>query len=524
VIVRAGELPQDEELAADVCVIGAGAAGLAVAAELLPSSLSTLVVESGGLAHDAAGDELDEGEVVGQFNGLVAGRARGLGGTTQLWPGQCMRLDPDDLRARPWIPESGWPLDWEELAAYYPRALEALDLPADVLDRDVFGLFRVERPAFDTHRLEPRFTAFSPAPDRGRALLPRLRSAPRLRVVLGATAVSLVPDEAGRRVARVELRTTAGNRLSVEARALVLCCGGIENARLLLVSGDAARGGLANPHGTVGSRFQDHAALRAGTIATSDPRRLQTVFGVFFRRRLRYHPKLVLSRALQERDAVLACGASIAFELPERSGVAAGMRIARQARARRWPQRLPTEARLVLRDLPAVASGAARRYARGWSPAFPPSRIELLLVCEQAPNAASRLTLAESVDRFGVPRPRVEWRLTELEQRTMQLSAEIVRDELSGAGLGSVELLPELAEPAAWIANAFDTFHHTGSTRMAEDPHRGVVDSDCRVHGLANLFVAGSSVFPTSGFAHPTLTIVALAIRLADRLRKDLAR
>jgi choline dehydrogenase-like flavoprotein len=433
-----------------------------------------------------------------------------------------MRLEPDDLAARPWIPGSGWPLPWRELETYYPRALAGLDLPPDALDRDVFDLFRIEPPAFDANRLRTTFSAFSPVPDRGRALLPRLRSASQVRVLLDATAVSLTADEAGRRVARVELCAPGGGRSSVLPRAVVLCCGGIDNARLLLASGDPGRGGLANAHDVVGRFFQDHVAFRAGTLETPDARRLQTLFGVFSRKHVRHHPKLVLPRAVRERAEILACGATVAFELPEGSGVAAGLRVARQLRARRWPSRLPSEAWLVVRDLPGIA-GSLPRFARGLSPTFAPTRIELLLVSEQAPNHASRVTLAEKVDRFGVPRARVEWRLTELEHRTMLATAGVVGEELEAAGLGSFRPLPELAAFEPWAVNAFDTFHHTGSTRMADDAGHGVVDADCRVHGLANLFVAGSSVFPTSGFAHPTLTLVALAIRLADRLRTELA-
>lgn len=523
-ILALEELEPGASLEADLCVVGAGAAGLAIVSELLSSGLSVVLVESGGEARDAVADALNEGEVIGSFNGLSSGRARGLGGTMQAWPGQCLMLDPADLEQRDWVPHSGWPIRWEELVPYYHRALRFLGLPPDVFERDIFRMFRVEPLPLDRSRLEVLFSVFAPEPNRARVLVPRLRHAADVRAVLRATVVEIVADATGRRVERLELRSPEGRRASVAPRAVALCCGGIENARLLLVSGHRSRGGLANDHDLVGRYFQDHIALPIGTVRTDVPRRLQTAVGVFYRRRLRYHAKLVPSRRLQADARVLCCGAGFAAEPRSDSATAAALRLARSARARRRPEHLLRDVRLAALGAPEVAVGTARRYARGWSPAPRASDTQVLLVAEQAPNRESRITLAESADRLGVARPRVDWRLCEVDRRTLQATGALLEQELRRGGLGELETETDLGEGSGWHEQAFDTFHHIGTTRMAKEPAAGVVDGDCRVHGLSNLFIGGSSVFPTSGFAHPTLTLVALAIRLADRLQDELRR
>ena len=141
---------------------------------------------------------------------------------------------------------------------------------------------------------------------------------------------------------------------------------------------------------------------------------------------------------------------------------------------------------------------------------------------EQAPNRESRVVLGQDRDRLGCPRVELRWRLSEIDKRTAHRAHEILREELARAGLGRFR--SALGEPGdAWPSGLRGARHHMGTTRMHPDPRRGVVDADARVHGIANLYVAGSSVFPTSGAANPTLTIIALALRLAAHVTRRLA-
>jgi choline dehydrogenase-like flavoprotein len=510
-ILRLDELAPHAQLTTDICIVGAGVAGLAIASELFEADCDVVVVESGPDA-----DELNAGQVVAPFNGL-GGRRRGLGGTTQVWPGQVLPLSPRDLVPRDWVEDSGWPLGWEDLALWYPPACELFGLPWEKLTDDAFDVLGHERPAFDDTLVATTHSVFLQRPRLAETLEPRLRRSRNVRVLLGGTAVRLEGAESGRTVEHAELRSLGGRTATIAARQFVLCCGGIENPRLLLVSG------LGNDHDTVGRYFHDHVWSSAGVVSTSSVRSLRAVFDVFARDGLRYNPKLVLAPPAQETERVLACSANLVYEARLDSGAEAALRLYRAIRARSAVRGGFRDAVLMARDPVDVAARIAAR--RGWRGPHEsdPERIDLLVVAEQAPTRESRVTLGDGADPFGVPLPLVDWRIGELERRTLVTAVKTLGGELERLGLATVEPAPELEDPDAWREHAFDSFHHCGATRMSSDPRTGVVDTNCCVHGIENLFVAGSSVFPTSGYANPTLTIAALALRLGARLRSSLA-
>jgi choline dehydrogenase-like flavoprotein len=175
---------------------------------------------------------------------------------------------------------------------------------------------------------------------------------------------------------------------------------------------------------------------------------------------------------------------------------------------------------VAARGLPAAAAAAYRRFALGRSTLARPATIWLQAHAEQSPNPESRVVLARERDALGSNRARVEWRLTDLDRRTVETMAATVDAEFRRLGLAEGELPAWLSDAGSdWAGRCRDSYHHLGTTRMADDPAQGVVDRDCQTHGVSGLYAAGGSVFPTSGFANPTLTIVALALRLADHLR-----
>lgn len=500
-------LGDGEELEAAVCVVGAGAAGAALAHELAGAGVDVVVLESGGLGDDPDVAALNEAESAGlPHHGLVHGRVRGLGGTTRVWPGQCMRLTPHDFERRPWVAHSGWPVEAAQLAPFYARAERLLGISRDAAALDAWAAFGVPAPGFDDSALHADVGVFARRPR-----MAELLRAASVRTVLHATVTSLRADEGRSRVEAVEARSTGGGLLTVRARWFVLAAGGIENPRLLLASG------LGN--GSTGRFFQDHPVARCALVHTDRPRALQELFGVFSRGGRRYYPKLVLPPAVQARERVLNCSGNVVYDFAPRSGAEAATRIVRRLRGRRGPA--PRDVVDALRGA-GDAAATAMRMLRGRPRVSPPASIELLLVCEQAPNPDSRITLSDEADPLGVPRARLDWRLTDLERRTMETFAHAVARELERLGLGRVEPADWLGGRAdSWLEHVHDAFHHMGSTRMASDPSEGVVDAGCRVHGVSNLYVAGSSVFPTSGYANPTSTIVALALRLADRLAAE---
>lgn len=517
--------PAGHEFEADLCIVGAGAAGIAVAHEFLRSDLRVMVVESGGLGGpEPDTDRLKEGEAEGLApDSLVAGRGRGFGGTTTLWAGQCIPLDAIDFEERHWVPHSGWPISRDDLAPYYERASALLGVPDESFDETLWRRWRTSPPPLDAHRVRHTYTVWTPKPDLGRAYRAEFRRSRSVRVLLHANVTRIEARAGGSSFDHVVVRSLDGSHARVRARACVLCCGGIENARLLLASGDPAGGGLGNARGNVGRYFQDHPNARCARLATDDPRAIQDIYSLFYRRGRRYLPKWRLAPDVQRAEEVLNCGANLEYEFAD-EGLNAVRRLYRWLRRGGAESVRPGDLRRAATALPAVASTAYRRFALGRSTTSPPSAIVLQTHAEQAPNEASRVTLSRERDALGTPLARVEWRLTDLDRRTAEVMARTVTEELRRVGLASAEIAGWLAAAGSdWRAEVGDSYHHIGTTRMSDDPAEGVVDADCRLHDVEGLYASGSSVFPTGGFANPTLSVVAMALRLADHVAERLA-
>jgi choline dehydrogenase-like flavoprotein len=512
------------ELETDVCVVGAGAAGIAIAHELVDTGIGVVLLESGGLRRSADTESFNEGESTGMNRAsLTEGRGRLLGGATAVWGGQCLRPDTSTFLERRWIPYSGWPLKHAELEAFYRRAESLLRIDGEAYDESVWDAFHVERPSIDPRQLLHRFTVWCPQPHLGELYRPRLAASANVRVLLDATATEIVTTPSGDRFDSVRAATPEGKRVRVRARACVLSAGAIENARLLLGSRGVHAAGVGNTHDVVGRFFQDHPNGHCAVIRPENVARLQEIYGLLYRGRVRYLPRLVLSPGLQRSEGVLSCAAYPVFHFGHESGIEAARRVYRTLRSRRRPARLGPELWRIARDAPTLASTAYRRMARGRSTQAPPVAVTLQTHAEQAPNPASRVTLSERRDRLGLPLPKVDWRLTELDRRTAEAMVRTVAGEFRRLGLGDVYAEPWLGDPS-WSRHMSDSYHHMGTTRLGRDPRTSVVDTNGQVHGVTGLFIAGSSVFPTAGHANPTLLIVALAIRLGDHLKRVLYR
>lgn len=513
-----GEAAQFE---ADLCVVGAGAAGIALARRFLGSPLRVILVESGGLEPDTETDRLKGGEADGVgADGLVLGRGRVFGGTTRLWAGQCIPLDPIDFERRDWVPHSGWPIDVTDLESYYLAAARVFGVPGENYDETLWERWGLTPPALDQAELVHSYTAWSPRPDLGRAFRREFERSENVRVLLHANVTGFDLGGTTGCLRGLTVRSLSGDQASIRVRACALCCGGVENARLLLAAGEPLARALGEAAQNVGRYFQDHPNTHCATLRTAAPRALQDPYSLFYRGKRRYLPKLKLAPAVQRSERVLNCAANLDFEF-EDEGLNVLRTIYRDARQHRRPTASVADVGPAVRGLPGAAAAAYRRIALGRSSAAPAARIRLQIHSEQAPNADSRVQLSRERDALGMPRARVEWRVGELERRTLETMTETVGRQFSRMGLARTEADEWLRSPAEhWERFVGDSFHHVGTTRMSERPADGVVDPNCQLHGISGLFVSGGSVFPTSGFANPTLTIVALALRLADHLEQ----
>ena len=524
----ARELASDQQVDADICIIGAGPAGISVARELIGHGAGVWLVESGGRDVERGAQRLNRGEGVGYpIHRLHQSRVRAFGGTSRHWfsPGDetwaARPLDPVDFEARPGVRFSGWPFDRTHLDPYYAHAQVLCGLgPFDYDPGRWADPARTPQLPLPPGPVET--TVFQHGSDDFDGYYQELVRAPNVTLLLHATVVELATMEDPGRVDRVELRREDGSRCFIRARLVVLAAGGIENPRLLLLSRGGHRRGLGNERDLVGRFFAERLSARSGYIVPATPdligrAGLYVVHGAA--PGVHVQGAVRVGDAAQRERQLLNC----AFFLPtrDRSFTAEAVRsVATLVKVRR---RRPLPAGLGghlgnivtgLGDLGAVARARLRRP----DPAH--SVLAMRVQAEQAPNPDSRVTLGTGRDRFGLPVARVDWRPTDSDRASIRRSQEVVDTALRAAGLGHVELMLGDEHPPTLLEG---NFHHLGATRMHPDPAMGVVDGDCRVHGLRNLYVAGSSVFPTYGCSNPTLTVVALALRLADHLKKQLA-
>lgn len=515
-LLLAGEL---KSIDCEICIVGCGAAGIATAMELKDSRQRVVILEGGGSEFESETQALYDVDVAGTpYTGAREGRFRVAGGSTTRWGGQALRLDAIDFEARNWVPESGWPLEYEELTPYYDRAARFLGVDDGSTDKALLAEFGITPPSFDPRAIKYHLSRWTTTPDLWRRYGKSIRAARNITLFLHANVTELTLDDDRARLSHVTARSLYGHRLTVQARAVVMCCGGLETPRLLLANRQQFTSGLGNTHDLVGRYLQDHAGAVVGSIAPRDAGRIQHLFNLFHRKGIKYSIRCSAARELQARERILNASCSVMFFVDEDSAFAALKAAYRIIRSRRFSPDLTRLAMKVVAApttlaLPVVSYVFRRRTYT------PNARLRLAVTVEQEPNPESRLVLGREVDRLGVPRLMVDWRLTDFTWMTITKFLDSLGREFASAGVGSLALDEWVGEKDAWRTKLVDHYHHMGTARMHVSPSKGVVDRDCRVHGLANLFIASSAVFPTSGHSNPTLTILALSIRLADHLR-----
>jgi choline dehydrogenase-like flavoprotein len=509
----------DAQIDTDICIIGAGAAGIAIAREFLGSNIRVVLTESGGLDPESATDMLKQGESVGlSHNGLTEGRDRLLGGTTRVWGGQCIQMDDIDFEVRSWVPESGWPIQKTDLASYYSRAEAFFDVSGQVCDERLWQKFGIKPYEIDRSKLGYKSTVWCRRPDMGKVYQNELKQSQNIQVLLHANVIKIQANETLSDVEYLDIRTLEGKTGRIRAKAFVLCSGGIENARLLLLSD-----GLGNGYDVVGRFFQEHPNALCAEVKTDTPIKLQNPYSLLYKNGFRYLPKIHIKADVQRQHQILNCTSNLLFEFDGASALGAAKRIYKTLQKGGRPSNLAEELQLMAMDLKNLIPTVYRRYVRGLSTGAPPTRIWLQTHAEQAPNRDSRITLSDKRDRLGLNLARVDWRLSELDRRTAEVMTKTVADDFARLNLGKLHLGDWLIDKHDdWTKHFSESYHHIGTTRMAENPKNGVVDRNCQVHGVGGLYIAGSSVFPTSGYANPTLTIVALSIRLSDYLKKTI--
>lgn len=513
-----------DKFEADVAVIGAGAAGITMARRLVAGGKTVILLESGGLDYEATTADLNAGRNVGEpYYDLDKARLRFFGGTTAIWGGRCAELDPIDLEQRPWVPHSGWPFGIDELRPFYDAARHLLDLPpADPPVGQGITLFeRLSRDELSVRcwLFDRRFDRFGLAANRA------LVKHPRLTVLIHATVREIVPAQSGGGIERLDVLGPGGQSAVVQAGTYVLAAGGLENPRILLASNSVLKAGVGNQHDLVGRFFMEHPHARGGSITGASAWRMLRAFAKRRSGGVEYSRLLTPSPRAQEDLGVLNSAMTIAARRPVGGRRPLMKRAYLHAKHKTAPTRTGRGLWKLRRRIGREVKQFTGPVRPWWEYVRGRSELAISIRAEQAPNPQSRVTLDQTADATGMPRIRLEWRLGELDIESVAALVESFAAQAQTLGLGQVRPAAWLRDPARqWLFDDLISdhpiggYHHLGTTRMAQNPKHGVTDGYGRVHGFDNLFIAGSSLFPTSGWANPTLTILALTLRTAEHI------
>lgn len=505
--IDARHLENNSIIEGDICIIGAGAAGLSIALDWMNTSHKVILLEGGGFKYDDKVQDLYAGKTTGQkYFPLKSSRLHYFGGTTGHWAGMCSPFDDLDFKKRDWVPNSGWPINKKDLDPYYAKANEALKLGPYNYTYDYWNseLSNLNKFPLDEKVVWNKMWQFSQA-QFGDIYKETIIKAKNIHLYTYANAVDIQTTDNGSEVNEVTVKNYAEKTHTVKAKVFVMACGAIQNARLLLASNSQASQGLGNANDLVGRYFMEHLEIASAELWMSKPFPTDLYswkYGV-----TKASAELAITEETQANEKIL--NGTVSMQ-PLSIG------IHQKPRMETWQDEDPRK--------------SADNMFKNWNAADEKAKLEkgnierafqLNTRIEQAPNRNSRITIGPEKDALGVPRANLHWELTALDKRSVRKIFHILSRQFGIASLGRIKLMDFLQDENddTFPDSTNGGWHHMGTTRMSNDPKKGVVNADCRIHGISNLFIAGSGCYATSGAPNPTLTLTALSLRLSDHLK-----
>ena len=536
-----------------VCIIGGGPAGIAIARELLGAPTSIILVESGGWRPNKLTQSLNAAELAADSRHPPPEmyRERRFGGSSTIWGGRCVPLIRSDFEPRAHVANSGWPISYDGLVPYYSRALTYCEAGAFAFSPDCLKASESIIDGLASTELAVGLERFSPPTDFGRCFKSDLIDSPALRVLLHSTCIRLLSSDSGRSIEAVECSTLGGNRFRICAKYIVVAAGGLESARLLAASNERFPAGLANSSGALGRYYMSHLEGTFGQLQVAAGRRVawnfaRTQDGIYAKHHMRLSDEV--QRHHQLRNMIFRLHHANPMDPQHGDPVLSLMYVAKRFILPEYRRKITTVELESLHRLPKGTALLAHHVSNIAGSPWPLIRFlgswiykrhacyrripyvalyskygtyPLDYNAEQTPLYDSRISLTHDKDRFGVPKLRIDWRVCSEDVASIAASYRQMRKILAATDVATISYddwtLNERVKQTIPVGG-----HHIGTARMSDNPKRGVVDPQCRTHDVENLYIAGSAVFPTSGSANPTLTIVALAIRIADQLKNAL--
>jgi choline dehydrogenase-like flavoprotein len=515
----ARNLDNEKIILGDICIIGAGAAGISMALEFIDTKYQVVVLEGGGFEYDDRIQELYNGKTTGQpYYPMKSSELHYFGGTTAHWGGMCALFDPIIFQKRDWVDYSGWPITQETLLPFYKRASGNVDI-----DNNDFDLkyWQKQDPSFvplpfDEDVIWSKIWKFSKPTRFGTKYRERLVNAKNIHLYTYANVVDITANESLQKINTVTAKNYTGKTFTATARYIILACAGIQNPRILLAANKQFAKGLGNNNDLVGRFFMEHAEFKSAELWLNQRSELNLYMNV----QPRVRAELAIAPKKQAEFKIL--NGMVSFTPLD------------------YAKQMPSYIQLWNTNDPRVNEERAKQamYKTAGSPVHrllekfksaeskrKHQAFQLTLRLEQSPNPLSRVTLGDQKDELGVPQANLNWAFTPLEKKSLRKIYEIIGQQAGESGIGRVRLMEELWNPEdeTLPVTTSGGWHHMGTTRMSDDPKMGVVDADCKVHGIQNLFIAGSSCFTTGSAVNPTYTIVALSIRLADHIKDMLS-
>jgi choline dehydrogenase-like flavoprotein len=470
----------------DACLCGAGPAGITVARVLAKQGKRVAIFEGGGLEYSEPSQDIYKGESIGlqYWDEVHTGRLRFFGGTSNHWGGRCAHFDNVDFEQRNYFGLPGWPIPREELLKYFDEACSILDI-----SKEGFQASQKEKWKGENFRMSE--VTFSPPTRFGTKYHQELRDSSNIDVYINANLTDIKLNKDLDAVESFEIQNYKNNKFLFSANNYVIALGAIENARVLLNCNKQIATGIGNQAGMVGRCFMEHFNVEIGNFVADNS-------NVWQQNSIQLNPSENLIRKLEIGNAVLAFDRNV-------EPVSYGrLKILKQTmREEICKSDFITDLSRKVVDFNCPGDGV------------------ITSMIEQTPNLQSRVFLGTEKDMFGMRRVKLDWQVNENDKKTVRTLGIEIAKEMARIGVARVQLKDYILDSTKVIDDFGRHAHQMGTTRMSEDPKFGVVNKNLQIHGFKNIFVAGSSVFPTGGGSNPTMNLVMLAERLGVYLSKS---